>query len=206
MDAKSPVLAARRGRPRSEKAQRAILEAAAELLVAQSLAAVSVAEVAARAGVSKATIYRRWRTKELLALDALFDAWTADHRPIHATGKLHADLLTLLRPWVELLRTRPYGHLLAALLAEAQTNARFAEEYWLRLVGPRRDEARALIEHAVERGTASGPEIELALDLVYGAIYHRLFHGHAPLDERFLHDVVGSAVAVLERPRPAAVD
>jgi AcrR family transcriptional regulator len=193
--------APRRGRPRSEQARRAILEAASELLVAQGLAAVSVATVAARAGVSKATIYRRWHTKELLALDALFHAWADARPPARATGQLHADLLSLLRPWVELLRKRPYGHLVASLLAEAQTNAGFAEQYWLRLVGPRREEARALINRAIEREPAAGTDFELALDLLYGPIYHRLFHGHAPLDEPFLHALVDSAVAVLEPAR-----
>ena len=192
--------APRRGRPRSEKAQRAILDAAAELLVAQGLAAVSMGSVAARAGVSKATIYRRWRTKELLALDAVFHSWTAAHYPARVTGQLHADLLALLRPWVELLRRRPYGRVIAGLIAEAQMDAGFAEEYWRRLVGPRRDEARAICARAGEHGlTTTGPKLDLALDLLYGPIYHRLFHGHAPLDEPFLRAVVDSAVAALER-------
>ena len=156
--------------------------------------------VAARAGVSKATIYRRWRTKELLALDAVFHSWAAAHRPTRFTGQLQADLLALLRPWVELLRRRPYGSVIAALMAEAQTNAGFAEEYWTRLVGARREEARALCARAAESGrTAADADVDLALDLLYGPIYHRLFHRHAPLDEPFLSAVVDSAVAVLER-------
>jgi AcrR family transcriptional regulator len=186
------AVASRRGRPRSEKAQRAILEAAADLLAAQGLAAVSMGAVAARAGVSKATIYRRWRTKELLALDAVFHSWAAAHRPTRFTGQLQADLLALLRPWVELLRRRPYGSVIAALMAEAQTNAGF--------VGARREEARALCARAAESGrTAADADVDLALDLLYGPIYHRLFHRHAPLDEPFLSAVVDSAVAVLER-------
>ena len=157
--------------------------------------------VAARAGVSKATIYRRWRTKELLALDAVFHSWAAAHRSIRVTGQLQADLLALVRPWVELLRREPYGQVIAALIAAAQTDAGFAEEYWRRLVGPRRDEARAICANGREPGlTTTGTEVDLALDLLYGPIYHRLFHGHAPLDESFLRAVVDSAVAVLERP------
>ena len=64
-----------RGRPRSEKARKAILAAAAELLLARGLSAVSMDAVAERAGVSKATIYRWWPTKETLALDALYTEW-----------------------------------------------------------------------------------------------------------------------------------
>ena len=62
--------AAPRGRPRSQEADRAILTAAAELLAERGLAAMSIEEVAARAGVGKTTIYRRWPSKGLLALDA----------------------------------------------------------------------------------------------------------------------------------------
>src|SRR5579863_10510261 len=67
--------APRRGRPRSETARLAILEAAAELALERGLAAVSMDAVADRAGVSKATIYRWWPTKETLALDALYHEW-----------------------------------------------------------------------------------------------------------------------------------
>src|ERR1700753_3749508 len=66
-----------RGRPRSAKAHEAILEAAAGLLLEHGLDAVSMDEVAARAGVSKATIYRWWPTKETLALDALYTQYMA---------------------------------------------------------------------------------------------------------------------------------
>src|SRR5262245_51477351 len=73
--------AGRRGRPRSEKARLAILEAAADLLLARGLSAVSMDAVAERAGVSKATIYRWWHTKEALALDALYNEWAAVRPP-----------------------------------------------------------------------------------------------------------------------------
>ena len=73
-----------RGRPRSERARKAILEAAAELLLARPLEAVSMDAVAERAGVSKATIYRWWPTKETLALDALFREWETAPSPTSA--------------------------------------------------------------------------------------------------------------------------
>src|ERR1700674_4545770 len=65
----------RRGRPRSESSQRAILRAADELLLEHGLSSISMDAVAERAGASKATIYRWWPSKELLALDALFSEW-----------------------------------------------------------------------------------------------------------------------------------
>ena len=95
--------------------------------------------VAERAGVSKATIYRWWPTKETLALDALYTEWAAVQPDPRDTGSLRGDLLSLLRPWVRLVRSRPYARVIAALLTEAQTDPAFAAEYHRRLVEPRRD-------------------------------------------------------------------
>jgi AcrR family transcriptional regulator len=139
----------RRGRPRSEKARGAILEAAAELLLERGLTAVSMDAVAARAGVSKATIYRWWPTKETLALDALHHEW-AGGPPARDTGSLRGNLLSLLRPWARLAGRRPYGRVIAALLTEAQTDPAFAREYQERFVQPRRDQARAIFRRAID--------------------------------------------------------
>jgi AcrR family transcriptional regulator len=184
-----------RGRPRSEKAHKAILEAAAELLLARGLSAVSMDAVAERAGVSKATIYRWWPSKETLALDALYTEWAAFQPDPRDTGSLRGDLLALLRPWARAVRSRPYARVIAALLTEVHTDPAFAAEYHKRLVEPRRDQARALFRRAIERGEIpAGTDLEVAVDLVYGPLWHRLLHGHAPLDDRFVRDVVTTAL------------
>ena len=188
----------RRGRPRSEKAREAILAAAAELLLERGLGAVSMDAVAEQAGVSKATIYRWWPTKETLALDALYHEWAAARPAARETGSLRGDLLSLLRPWVRLVGKRPYGRVIAALVAEAQSDPAFAEQYRERFVEPRRDQARPILQRAIERGELPATtDVELALDLLYGPLYHRLLHGHAPLNERFLRDVVDTVLAGL---------
>jgi AcrR family transcriptional regulator len=184
-----------RGRPRSQQAHKAVLDAAAELLLAQGLSAVSMDTVAQRAGVSKATIYRWWPTKEALALDALYTEWAAARPFPRDTGSLRGDLLSLLRPWARLASSRPYALVIAALLTEAQTDPAFAAEYRQRVVEPRRDQARAIFHRAIERGEIPAhTNIEVALDLLYGPLYHRLLHGHAPLNERFTRDVVDMAL------------
>ena len=190
-----------RGRPRSEKARKAVLDAAAELLLARGLSAVSMDAVAEQAGVSKATIYRWWPTKETLALDALFTDWAAARPYPQDTGSLRGDLRSLLRPWVRLATSRPYGRVIAALLAEAQTDPVFAAEYRQRVVDPRRDQARAVFGRAIERGEIpADTKVEVALDLLYGPLYHRLLHGHAPLDDRFTQDVIDMALAGIQTP------
>jgi AcrR family transcriptional regulator len=194
MNRDATVAPARRGRPRSEKARGAILDAAAELLLERGLAAASMDAVAARAGVSKATIYRWWPTKETLALDALYREWASVPVP-EDTGSLRGDLLSLARPWARRVIRRPYGRVIAALLTEAQTDPVFAREYRARFLQPRRDQARAVFRRAIERGEiAADTNVEVALDVVFGPVYHRLLHGHAPLDERFVSDVIDTAL------------
>jgi AcrR family transcriptional regulator len=198
-EATAPAL---RGRPRSEKAHKAVLDAAAELLLARGLSAVSMDAVAERAGVSKATIYRWWPTKETLALDALFTEWAAASPYPRDTGTLRGDLLALLRPWARLASSRPYGRVIAALLTEAQTDPAFAAEYRCRVVEPRRDQARAIFRRAIERDEIpADTKIEVALDLLYGPLYHRLLHGHAPLNDRFTQDVIDMALSGIQ-PAP----
>jgi AcrR family transcriptional regulator len=183
--------APQRGRPRSERARKAILEAASELLLARGLSAVSMDAVADRAGVSKATIYRWWPTKETLALDALYTEWAAARPHPRDTGSLRGDLLSLLRPWARLASSRPYGRVVAALLTEAQTDPAFAAEYRERFVEPRRQQAREIFRRAIERGEIpADTKVEVALDLLYGPLYHRLLHGHAPLNDRFVREVI----------------
>ena len=189
-----------RGRPRSEKARKAVLDAAAELLLERGLSAVSMDAVAERAGVSKATIYRWWPTKETLALDALYTEWAAAAPDPRDTGSLRGDLLALLRPWAELVGSRPYARVVAALITEAQTDPVFAAEYRQRVVEPRRDQAREVFRRAIVRGEIpADTNTEVALDLVYGPLYHRLLHGHAPLDDRFVRDVVDMVVSGVAR-------
>jgi AcrR family transcriptional regulator len=198
--------AAPRGRPRSEKAHQAVLDAAAELLLAKGLSAVSMDAVAERAGVSKATIYRWWPTKETLALDALYTEWAAARPYPRDTGSLRGDLLSLLRPWARLASSRPYGRVLGALITEAQTDPVFAVEYRQRLVEPRRDQARAVFRRAIERAEIpADTNVEVALDLLYGSLYHRLLHGHAPLNDRFVRDVIDMTLnGIQPAPDPAA--
>jgi AcrR family transcriptional regulator len=182
---------ARRGRPRSERARTAVLEAAAELLLTEGLAAVSMNAVAARAGVSKSTIYRWWRSKELLALDALYNEWDTQRGEGHDTGSIRGDLLSLLRPWIRRARRRPFGHVVGALVVELHSNEDFARQYQERFVEPRRADGQAAFRRAIERGEIPpDTDVEAVLDLLYGALYHRLLHRHAPLNDPFVVEIV----------------
>jgi AcrR family transcriptional regulator len=193
-----------RGRPRSAKAHAAILQVAAALLLEHGLDAVSMDAVAARAGVSKATIYRWWPTKETLALDALHTEWTAAAPVPRDTGSLRGDLIELLSPWAHLVTAQPYARVIAALLAETRSNPEFAAEYQCRVIEPRRDQAREILGRAIERGEiTAGLDLEVALDLLYGPLYLRLLQGHAPLDGDFVRAAIDLALTGIKPPSPA---
>jgi AcrR family transcriptional regulator len=152
--------------------------------------------VAEHAGASKATIYRWWPSKELLALDALFSEWAPARPDTHDTGTLAGDLLALVQPWARQLAAKPYARVIAALITKAQSDPEFAEQYHARFVEPRRDQARAIFARAIDRAELSpDTDVEIALDLLYGPIYHRILHGHARLDDRFTRTVVDYVVA-----------
>jgi AcrR family transcriptional regulator len=191
-----------RGRPRSETSRNAILRAAGELLLERDLNSISMDAVAERAGASKATIYRWWPSKELLALDALFSEWEPARTGTHDTGTLAGDLLALFLPWSRQLAAKPYGRVIAALITRAQSDPKFGREYRARFVQPRRDQARIIFARAIDRGEIPpDTDIEVALDLLYGAVYHRILHGHAKLTDRFTRTVVDQVAAGVARPR-----
>jgi AcrR family transcriptional regulator len=191
----------RRGRPRSAGSSRAILAAMSELMQEHSLNAISMDAIAQRAGTSKATIYRWWQSKELLALDALFSEWEPEQADAHDTGSLAGDLLALIAPWAHRLAKRPYGRVIAALVTKARNDPLFAEEYRVRFVEPRREPARLVFTRAVMRGEIpADTDLDAVLDLLYGPFYHRLLQGHAPLTDRFAQTIVDYTIAAVSQP------
>lgn len=187
-----------RGRPPSERTEKAILEATVALLAERGLAALTVEEVASRAKVGKASVYRRWPSKGTLAFDA-FMVDFLDRQPLPDTGSLRGDLLAALRAWVRTVKDPATGRTLRGLIAEVQRDPELAEAWRDRFVEPVRARHRTLVARAVERGElAPGSDADLLLDLVYGPAYHRLLQAHLPLDERFVQGVVAAIGAAVE--------
>lgn len=190
-----PPEAGRRGRPRSEEADHAILRAATDLFAERGLPGMSIEEVAARAGVGKATVYRRWPTKGALALDA-FLALYRGQQPEPDTGTLRGDMLAALRGWVRAVTRTAAGRMLAGLVAAAQHDPQLAAGWRDRVVGPLRVRYFVMLDRAIARGEIPpDTDKDVVLDLLFGAAYHRLLHGHLPLSDRFVRHVVETIVA-----------
>jgi AcrR family transcriptional regulator len=192
--------APQRGRPRSEQADRAIMAATLELLAERGIAGMSIEEVASRAGVGKATIYRRWASKGALALDA-FLAEFQGQQPLPDTGTLRGDLRSSLRAWVRAVTRPPVGRILPDLIGEIQHDRDLAVSYRERVLEPLRQQHRIMLDRAIARGEIpAGTDREVALDLMFGAAQHRLLLGHLPLNERFVDQVVDVIVAGIQAP------
>jgi AcrR family transcriptional regulator len=186
--------AAPRGRPRSERSHRAILDATNRLLDERGFVDLTIEEVAQRAKVSKSTIYRRWPTKGTL----VFEAFSADflgRQPLPDTGSLHGDLLAALRSWIKVVKGTVRGRTLVGLIAEVQRDSELAEVWRERFIGPVRDHHRLMVDRGLERGEVSpDADPDVILDLLYGAAYHRLLQSHLPLTDRFAVAVVDTLV------------
>jgi AcrR family transcriptional regulator len=196
--------APRRGRPRSEQADRAILAAAAEILAERGIGGMSFEEVAARSGVAKTTIYRRWTSRGALALDA-FLADFLRQQPPPDTGTLRGDLLAALRAWIRSVTRTSAGPVLAGLIAEAQSDPELAAAWRTRVVQRLRDQHKVMLGRAISRGEIpADTDEEVVLDALFGAAYHRLLQGHQPLTDRFARRVVDLVADGIMPRTPAA--
>ena len=199
-DAAGAAGTAPRGRPRSQEADRAILTATVELLAERGLAAMSIEEVAARAGVGKTTIYRRWPSKGLLALDA-FVASFREEQAQPDTGTLRGDMLAALHAWVRAVTQTPMGSMLTGLIAEAQHDPELRGAWRDRVLEPLREQNRTMLDRAIARGEID-PSVdrEMVLDLFFSAAEHRLLLGHLPMTEDFIAEVVDVILTGVPRP------
>jgi AcrR family transcriptional regulator len=171
----------RPGRPRSEAARRAILDAALAELREQGYAALTVEGIAARAGTGRQTVYRWWRTKADVVLDAMLDlAATLIDTP--DTGQLGGDLVAFLSSTYAQAEQRP---ILAGLMAHAVLDPTFAATFRDRFLFARRAELRTVLSRASARGELDpAVDPELLLDVAFGVLWYRLLIDHAPLTER----------------------
>jgi AcrR family transcriptional regulator len=179
------------GRPRSEQAEQAIIKAALELFAEKGPDGLCVEAVAARAGVGKATVYRRWKNKEDLLLAALGSLKSP--LPDPDTGSVRDDLIAMVtvmsQDAVDPARQRQFTLLLGEGEKYPKLMARFAET----VVEPRRD----IMRHALRRGIEAGQirpdlDIEVAMLTLTGAAMSRGRCEIIPHDGEFAERVVDS--------------
>lgn len=178
-----PVGARSPGRPRSNSARAAILQAAVDLVAEGGLPALSMSSIAARAGVSRVTLYKWWSSPGAIVLDGLLERSHSSIEHDHRAPARDA-IAAQMRSLVELLTDGgPTAAAISAVTARAVSNPQLAQDlrdHWHR---PRRQAAAEVFRRGIEAGEVRpNLDIEAAIDLLFAPIYHRLLVGHAPLD------------------------
>lgn len=175
---------------RSKRTHEAILSATLDLVKEKGYFGLSLEAVAARAGAGKQTIYRWWPSKAALVMEALSQAATRQIS-IPDTGTVEEDLFLLLEAIFTRISSSGSGKAMAGLVAEAQANPIFAEEFRSGFVEARREGLRTILRKGIERGELSDQiDLELSADTLFGPMWYRLLLLHAPLDTQFARDLV----------------
>ncbi len=175
------------GRPRSLEAHRAILDATLELLSEVGFSALTVEGVASRAGVGKATIYRRWPSKLPLVIEAFTELPGLEDVD---TGDLAADLKEMLKSYLRVFNATPLAQVIPSLAGERAHNPELSALFDPVIRGRRQPLRRRLLQ-AVERGELPrGLDVDLAADLMVGPIAVRLFFTGARISPRMVAPIV----------------
>ncbi len=160
------------GRPRSAESHEAIVRAALELLVEVGFQRLTMEQVQRRAGVGKATIYRRWTSKAELVKEAI--RYFSAELPVPDTGDLRSDYATVAAAAVAIAEDRNAALLMPRLLTEAGHDPELHALFTAHLVEPRRAVVRTMLERARDRGQIRDDvEIEIAIDMLVGPVLYR---------------------------------
>ena len=183
--------------PRVERSRQAILEATLQLLARDGdVGSLTVEAVAARSGVAKTTIYRRWRDKWELALDAvMIDMLPRLDEPVDV-GDTRKELLTVINSVVKMLATPPYGQAMQALVSQIATDPDLARVYREQVVEPRHAELTPVVKRGIARGDLRpDTDVRLIHELLVGPIFYRLLFSGAALDRNLGRRIVDAILA-----------
>jgi len=165
------------GRPRSAAANRAILDATRDLLIEEGFTRLRLEHVAARAGVGKGTIYRRWRSKEALTLHLVLSL-AEPHLDIPDVGSTRAELRAAAGNPVEAIIGTSWGPVIRAMLSQIAGNPAIGDPFRAAVVARRRGEVARIIERGIARGDLRpDADASIATELLVGPVYFRLVFG-----------------------------
>ena len=175
---------------RSEEARTAILEAADNLLVERGFAGVTMEGIAAAAGVAKQTIYRWWKSKTDVLMDAFLEDVEQGLVPPDR-GSLAADLRHHLVGLAKLLAVSDTGAVFRALIAEAQHDSELAARLRTQFIEPQRIRDLIPFELAVKRGELPRDfDIEAAAEGLLSPIYYRVLVSGQPISPSYVEGLV----------------
>jgi AcrR family transcriptional regulator len=187
---------------RAGRADRAILEATRELLAEGGVRELTVERVAARSGVAKTTIYRRFSGKHELALAVLFDTFDSV-ATTEDLGDTRAELVFVVDAAAAVLGTTTMGRIMQGLVSDLAANPVLAAAFQERIVAVRLEQVAQIVERGIGRGDLlPGTNPELATELLFGPVYYRLLLSGAPLDAGLAERVVSAVLRALAPAEP----
>jgi AcrR family transcriptional regulator len=197
-----------RGRPRDKRADDAIIAATLALMAEVGASDLRIDDVARRAGVGKATLYRRYRSKDELITTAVRDLVSEIEIP--DTGSTREDIRMLMRRAVRVYRDPAGAGVMPGLVDAMRRDPQLARAVREGFLARRRAALRVVLERGVARGDLA-PELdfELALDVLGGPLFYRLLITGGAIDRRLADGVTelimrgfGSDRAPSARPIP----
>jgi AcrR family transcriptional regulator len=193
---------AHRGRHPSPETEEAILEATREILAKEGVQGLTIEGVAARSGVAKTTIYRRWRSKHDLALAVLIAMVDQQVQSSHDLGDTRAELVAFVNRAIKILNSTLMGRVMQGLVSDLAADPELAKAFRERVVTRRVDELTRILERAIERGSIRrDADIEIANELLFGPVYYRLFLSGKPLNKDFAERAVDAFMAYARTAR-----
>jgi AcrR family transcriptional regulator len=190
------------GRPRAQRADRAILRAAIELIAAQGVRDLRMDDVADRARVGKATIYRRYRSKDELVTAAV--SALVSEIAVPDTGSTRADLAALMHSAVEVYSGSVEAGVMPSLVDAMSRDVELAQSVREGFLAGRRAALRAVLERGVERGDLRADlDLELALDVLAGPLFYRLLITGGAIDRQLADGVVELILRGFAPARPS---
>ena len=194
-----------RGRPRSEHSHEAILDAVLRLLEAEGYDALTIEGVARHAGVGKQTIYRWWKCKAELVLEA-YANHSASKVPVPDRGSLRGDLEAFLTAGFKRL-TDISAPIMRGLMADAVHDDEFRAVLLSAFIAKRGDALKQIFERGMARGeVAAATDLDFACELILGPMWYRLLLQHARLDARFARQLTASVMAAVKGCASTAAD
>ena len=189
----------RPGRPRSAVCDEAILEAAVHLFAEGGFDGLTVEGVAARAGVGKATIYRRYPCKIDLVV-AASRAFSNDGDTVPDTGDTRADLRLLVHQLIAMLTETPLGRVIPVMVADRTHVPELAQAH-REIIEEKRARHRAVVCRGVARGDLrTGVDVEAVIDAYVGPIFYRFLVSDGPLDDAFADSLVDTVLRAFSSP------
>jgi AcrR family transcriptional regulator len=183
------------GRPRRSATGHAILKATRELLAQGGVHGLTIEGVAERSGIAKTTIYRRWRSKEDLALAALLEV-IREEPPVAPVGRTGAALSAYLGQLIKNVNSKLYGRILRGLISEMAIDRELARGFREQVLARRIAAIRGLLARGIARGELRPDlDMEIAVDLLLGPIYYRLLMSGEPLTTGFIDRLVSAVMA-----------